>query len=60
MITLKSLIMNTPVELRDSLEHIRGPISLVRHLSALMPGEIISPTVSGKPTPWVNGCSVLG
>lgn len=40
--------MNTPVELRDSLEHIRGPISLVRHLSALIPGEIISPTAFAK------------
>lgn len=48
MITLKTLIINAPAELRASLEHIRGPISLVRHLAALRPGEIISPTASAK------------
>lgn len=48
MITLKTLIINAPAELRASLEHIRGPISLVRHVAALRPGEIISPTASAK------------
>jgi transposase len=48
MITLKTLIINAPADLRASLEHIRGPISLVRHVAALRPGEIISPTASAK------------
>ena len=48
MITLKTLIINAPAELRASLEHIRGPISLVRHNAALRPGEIISPMASAK------------
>jgi transposase len=48
MITLKTLIINAPAELRASLEQIRGPITLVRHISALRPGEITSPTASAK------------
>lgn len=48
MITLKILIINAPADLRASLEHIRGPISLVRHVAALRLGEIISPTASAK------------
>jgi transposase len=41
MITLKTLIINAPAELRASLDQIRGPITLVRHISALRPGEIL-------------------
>ncbi len=48
MITLKTLIINAPAELRDALDQIRGPISLVRHVAALRPGEITSPTASAK------------
>lgn len=48
MITLKTLIVNAPVELRDTLDQIRGPISLVRHIAALRPGKITSPTASAK------------
>ncbi|MCA3386851.1 MAG: IS110 family transposase, partial [Roseomonas sp.] len=48
MITLKTLIINAPAELRASLDQIRGPITLVRHISALRPGEITSPTASAK------------
>lgn len=48
MITLKTLIINAPAELRASLDQIRGPITLVRHISALRPGELTSPTASAK------------
>lgn len=48
MITLKTLIINAPAELRDTLDQIRGPISLVRHIAALRPGEISSPLASAK------------
>lgn len=48
MITLKTLIVNAPAELRDTLDQIRGPISLVRHIAALRPGKITSPTASAK------------
>lgn len=48
MITLKTLIINAPAELRDTLDGIRGRISLVRHVAALRPGEIVSPTASAK------------
>jgi transposase len=48
MITLKTLIINAPAELRDTLDGIRGRISLMRHVAALRPGEISSPTASAK------------
>lgn len=48
MITLKTLIINAPTELRDTLDQIKGPISLVRHIAALRPGKISSPTASAK------------
>ena len=48
MITLKTLIINAPTELRDTLDKIRGPRSLVRHIAALRPGEISSPLASAK------------
>lgn len=48
MITLKTLIVNAPAELRDKLDQITGPISLVRHIAALRPGKITSPTASAK------------
>jgi transposase len=48
MITLKTLIINAPAKLRDTLDRIKGPISLVRHIAALRPGEIVSPTASAK------------
>lgn len=48
MITLKTLIINAPAELRDTLDGIKGPISLARHLAALRPGELASPTASAK------------
>lgn len=48
MITLKTLIINAPEELRATLDQIRGPISLIRHLAALRPGNITSPIASAK------------
>lgn len=48
MIALKTLIVNAPTELRDGLDRIRGPISLVRHVAALRPGQMTSPTASAK------------
>ena len=48
MITLKTLIINAPAELRAHLDQVRGPITLVRHIAALRPGEITSPTSSAK------------
>ena len=48
MITLKTLIINAPAELRETLELIKGPITLVRHIAALRPGKIASPTASAK------------
>ena len=48
MITLKTLTINAPAELRDSLDQTRGPVTLVRHISALRPGEITFPTVSAE------------
>jgi hypothetical protein len=33
---------------KATLEHIRGQFSLARHLAALRPGEIVSPTASAK------------
>jgi transposase len=48
MITLKTLIVNAPADLRDMLDGIRGRITLVRHVAALRPGEITSPIASAK------------
>lgn len=48
MITLKTLIINAPAELRDALAQIRGRIGLIRHAAALRPGDITSPTASAK------------
>lgn len=48
MITLRMLIINAPAELRASLDPIRGRVALVRHLAALRPGDITSPTASAK------------
>ncbi|MGI3212780.1 transposase, partial [Roseovarius tibetensis] len=48
MITLKTLIVNAPADLRDTLDSVRGRITLVRHVAAMRPGEITSPTASAK------------
>jgi len=48
MITLKTLIVNAPAQLRDSLDQVRGKIALVRHVAALRPGEMTTPNASIK------------
>lgn len=48
MLTLKSIIVSAPAELREQLERIHGKIALIRHLAALRPGPIISTTASAK------------
>ena len=48
MVTLKTLIINSPAELRETVDQIRGPISLIRYIAALRPGEITSPSASAK------------
>ncbi len=40
MVTLKTLIINAPADLRDVLDTIRGTVALVRHIAAFRPGEI--------------------
>ncbi|MDO5758047.1 MAG: transposase [Rhodobacterales bacterium] len=48
MITLKTLLINAPTQLRDSLDQGSGKITSVRHVAALRPGEMTSPTASAK------------
>ncbi|OAM77452.1 IS110 family transposase [Devosia elaeis] len=48
MITLRTLIINAPSDLRDTLDQIKGPITLIRHIAALRPGNIMSPSASAK------------
>ncbi|MEE4211507.1 MAG: IS110 family transposase [Parvularcula sp.] len=48
MITLKTLIVNAPTELRDTLDAVRGRVALIRHVAALRPGPITSPLASAK------------
>ncbi|MEM1344779.1 MAG: hypothetical protein AAGI34_09400 [Pseudomonadota bacterium] len=36
IITLKTLIINAPAELRDTLDQIKGRIGLVRHIVAMV------------------------
>lgn len=48
MVTLKTLIINAPVELRDVLDQIRGKVALIRHIAAFRPGEIQNTLASAK------------
>ncbi|MFL5333895.1 MAG: IS110 family transposase [Geminicoccaceae bacterium] len=48
MQTLKSIIVGAPAELREQLEAIRGPITLVRHVASLRPGPLTSTLASAK------------
>ncbi|MEH6756039.1 MAG: IS110 family transposase [Parasphingorhabdus sp.] len=48
MITLKTLIINAPATLRDSLDQIKGKVVLIRHIAAFRPGPISSTTASAK------------
>lgn len=48
MVTLKTLIINAPADLRDALNHIRGKIALIRHIAAFRPGDIDNPLAYAK------------
>jgi transposase len=48
MVTLKALIINAPTKLRDTLDLIDGPITLIRHIAAFRPGKLTPPTASAK------------
>lgn len=48
MVTLKTLIINAPAELREALDHIRGKVTLIRHIAAFRPGDIDTPVASAK------------
>jgi len=44
MVTLKTIIINAPAALRQTLDCIIGKMTLIRHLAALRPGPILSTT----------------
>jgi transposase len=48
MVTLKTIIINAPTALRESLEGLTGTMALIRHLAALRPGGMTGPTASAK------------
>lgn len=48
MVTLKTLIVNAPAVLRQTLDALRGKMVLIRHLAALRPGPMISTVASAK------------
>jgi transposase len=48
MVTLKTLIINAPADLRDILDQIRGKIALIRHIAAFRPGNIDNTLASAK------------
>jgi transposase len=48
MVTLKTLIINAPADLRDVLDQIRGKVALIRHIAAFRPGDINTPLASAK------------
>lgn len=48
MVTLKTLIINAPADLRNALDQIRGKVALIRHIAAFRPGDIDSPLASAK------------
>jgi transposase len=48
MVTLKTIIVNAPAALRESLDGLTGKMALIRHLAALRPGPMTSPTASVK------------
>lgn len=48
MVTLKTLIINAPANLREILDQIRGKIALIRYISAFQLSEISNPLASAK------------
>ena len=52
MVTLKTLIINAPADLRETLDPIRGKVALIRHIAAFRPGDIDTPLASAKAAMW--------
>tara|TARA_R110000772_G_scaffold158266_5_gene269500 strand:- start:2043 stop:3095 length:1053 start_codon:yes stop_codon:yes gene_type:complete len=48
MVTLKTLIINAPASLRDTLDQISGKITLIRYIAAFRPGAMTSTIASAK------------
>lgn len=48
MVTLKTLIINAPADLREVLHQINGKMALIRHIAAFRPAQITSTTASAK------------
>ena len=48
MVTLKTLVINAPVDLRETLDQIKGKVGLIRHVAAFRPGDIDNPMASAK------------
>jgi len=48
MLTLKAIIVSIPAALREQLDRVTGKMALLRHLSALRPGPLVSTTASTK------------
>lgn len=48
MVTLKTLIINAPAALRDTLDQISGKIALIRYIAAFRPGAMTSTIASAK------------
>lgn len=48
MVTLKTLIINAPADLRETLDQIKGKVGLIRHIAAFRPGDIIDTLASAK------------
>ena len=48
MVTLKTLIINAPASLRDTLDQIGGKVALIRHIAAFRLGALTSTIASAK------------
>ncbi|TKZ17441.1 IS110 family transposase [Shimia litoralis] len=48
MVTLKTLIINAPADLREALDQIGGKVGLIRHIAAFRPRKIDNTMASAK------------
>lgn len=48
LVTLKTLIINAPADLREALDQIKGKIGLMRHIASFRPGGILNTLASAK------------
>ena len=48
IVTLTTLIINDPADLRDALDEIRGKVAVIRHIAAFRPGDITTTLASAK------------